>query len=237
MNIHSTEFSTGRRSAIERLRAPLSTLRALACAVLVASLCACATTKESAASNPSETRWLAPSPALRQRIEDQAKRLPWTHGVERIELIRWFAGIGEPAYPTLLQMVLDPRRDVAGSALAALGATRDSRLVEELHKLPWPADAADDLTLERARTLLRLGDWRMLPTLLEGLRSEDLMTRALCNQALFEATHEQFDFDPKGEPEAREAAVQRWEAWWKARSQDPMLQDARTTSRASENSG
>jgi hypothetical protein len=193
---------------------------------LAAGLCACASTHESNGTDPGEPRWLEASPALHQRIEDQAKRLPWTHGAERIELIRWFAGIGEPAYPTLLAMVLDPRKDVAGSALAALGATHDSRLVEELHKLPWSAsEAGDELNLERARTLLRLGDWQTIPELIRGLRSEELMTRALCHQALGEATHEQFDYDPKGEPEAREASVKRWETWWSAHQQDPLLQD------------
>jgi hypothetical protein len=199
---------------------------AIVVALVVFGFSACATTEESTGAGSGETHWLMPSPALRQRIEEQAKRLPWTHGTERIELIRWFAGIGEPAYPTLLAMVLDPRPDVAGSALAALGATHDSRLVEELHKLPWPESLiGTDLDLERARTLLRLGDWQEIPVLIRGLQSDELMTRALCHQALGEATHEHFDYDPKGEPEVRAAAVKRWETWWLAHSQDPLLQE------------
>jgi hypothetical protein len=231
MNITSiaSESSTGVARSVSAFRIAVVT------AALVAGLSACASTQSSADVKTGEPHWLEPSPALRQRIEDQAKRLPWTHGVERIDLIRWFAGVGEPAYPTLLAMVIDPRKDVAGSALAALGATRDSRLVDELHKLPWPdSQESNDLALERARTLLRLGDWQMLPMLIDGLRSEDLMTRALCNQALFEATHEKFDFDPKGDAEVREASVQRWEAWWKARSQDPLLQDTQAPARTNE---
>lgn len=219
MNLHPIE----RWSSWQLLR----TLAFGAGILVCVALGACATTESSASTESGEPHWLEPSPALRQRIDDQAKRMPWTHGMERLELIRWFAAVGEPAYPTLLEMVLDPRKDVAGSALAALGATRDSRLVDELHKLPWPAGYENtDLALERARTLLRLGDWQALPVLLRGLRSDDLMTRALSNQALFEATHEQFDFDPKGDPEAREQAVQKWEAWWTARNQDPLLKPA-----------
>jgi HEAT repeat protein len=216
-------------SSIER-RSCARPLRTLGLALLLfatAGLGACATTQDSAAVDLGEPRWLEPSPALRQKIEEQAQRMPWTHGSERVELIRWFAAVGEPAYPTLIAMALDPRKDVAGSALAALGATRDSRLVDELHKLSWPAVYQDpDLELERARTLLRLGDWDSIPVLLRGLKSDDLMTRALCNQALFEATHEQFEFDPKGSPEEREAAVKKWEAWWQARSRDPLLEAA-----------
>jgi hypothetical protein len=172
-----------------------------------------------------DSPWLKPSPRLRSQIEDSAKRLPWTHGMERVELITWFAGVGEPAYPTLLQMVLDPRKDVAGSALAALGATRDTRLVEPLRALPWPPHDSSDLALERARTLLRLGDWQMIPLLISGLRDERLLTRALCAQALWESTHERFGYDPKSEGDEREKTVVAWEAWWEQRKNDPMQQD------------
>jgi hypothetical protein len=167
--------------------------------------------------------WVAASPSLQRKIESQAERLPWTHGIDRVELIQWFAGVGEPAYGTLLGLVLDPRTDVAGAALAALGSTRDSRLVEPLRLLPWPPASNLDLALERARTLLRLGDWSMVPVLMEGLADKRLMTRALCSQALFEATHERFGFDPNGSPVERASAVDRWQGWWFARSGDLLL--------------
>ena len=64
-----------------------------------------------------------------------------------------------------------------------------------------------------------------MPVLLRGLRSDELMTRAMCHQALVEATHEQFEFDPKADPAAREAGVQKWESWWTTRNQDPLLKD------------
>ena len=168
--------------------------------------------------------WLEASPQLREQIQQAAQRLPWTHGLERVELIQWFAQVGEPAYAVMLELAQDPRQDVSGAALAALGATRDSRLVEPLRALPWPETQDHrDLALERARTLVRLGDWEMLPVLIEGLRDERLVTRALCAQALFEATHERFAYDPRAEAAEREAAVARWESWWGARSGDPLL--------------
>lgn len=201
----------------------ISTMAAIGQAIFLVALSACTTTASSV-SDGGSTGWLKPSPNLREQIEDSAKRLPWTHGLERVEAIAWFARVGEPAYPTLLQMVLDPRKDVAGAALAALGATRDSRLVEPLRALPWPATETNtDLGLERARALLRLGDWQMVPHLISGLRDDRLMTRALCAQALWESTHERFGFDPKSEGEEREKAVNQWEAWWHERENDPML--------------
>ena len=170
----------------------------------------------------SQDVWTQPSKQLAHKIEEEASRLPWTHGLDRVQLIHWFAQVGEPAYPTLLAMVEDPREDVAGSALAALGATRDSRLVEHLHAIPI-AEGSADLELERARTLLRLGDWSVMPRLIEGMRDERLMARALCFQARSETTRERFDFDPRGDAEEREAAVQRWEAWWAERTGDALL--------------
>jgi hypothetical protein len=194
--------------------------------LVLALASACVTTSSSSVrpNKVAEGPWIEASPNLREQIDDRAKRLPWTHGLERVELIQWFAGIGEPAYSTLLELARDPRADVSGAALAALGATRDSRLVLHLRAIP-PAtgEGSVDLNLERARTLLRLGDWDSVPDLIEGLRDERPITRALCAQALFEATRERFDFDPRGEPEAREASIGRWDAWWQSRSQDPLL--------------
>ena len=212
-----------------RTRRDRRSVLALAFAALLAS--ACITSSNSVNTGPKATGpWLAPSPALRAQIEDKAKRLPWTHGLERVDMIQWFAGVGEPAYPTLLALARDPRPDVAGAAFAALGATRDSRLVEYLRAMPIAAGPdSTDLNLERARTLLRLGDWQSIPDLIAGLGDERPMTRALCIQALFEATHERFDFDPRGEPAAREAAIQRWKNWWEGRRTDPLLEDSKKT--------
>lgn len=211
-----------------RSRFPLLALLVL----LFAGASSCSSTKSSL--REEGTGWLAASPALQRRIDDEARRLPWTHGVERVELIHWFAALGEPAYGTLLTMVADPRKDVAIAALAALGATRDSRLVAALARVQVPEGAdAKDLQLERARTLLRLGDWQAAPTLIAGLRDERLFTRALCSQALTEATHESFGFDPKAEEPAREECVRRWESWWKERSADALLPRPATQPRGS----
>ena len=191
-------------------------------ATLAAFGSSCATTHGSVTAD--ETGWLEPSPSLRRRIDDEAKRVPYTHGVERIELIRWFATVGEPAYPKLLELAADPREDVAIAALAAIGATRDSRLVPHLEKIViHDGPDAVDLRLERARTLLRLGDWGAAPTLIAGLSDERMFTRALCSQALNEATKENFGFDPKAEPEKNAEAIAKWQAWWKERNSDEML--------------
>ncbi len=149
-------------------------------------------------------------------------QLPWAGQEERVELIRWFAQVGEPAYPRLLELAQDPRRDVAGVALAALGATGDQRLVESVQRLSLPDEASTDLVLERARTLMRLGDWGQVPVLIDGLESESWWMRAVAADALHEGTKERHGFHPRGTDEERAAAVVRWRSWWQALSTDPL---------------
>ena len=184
-------------------------------------LTACSSTKE--LDVQTSDRWVAPSPVLEEQLQSEAERLPWTRDIERLELIRWFAGVGEPAYPTLLELVTDERDEVSAAALSAIGATGDRRLVPHVQDLEWNAsERSFDVRLERARTLLRLGDWSEVPTLIEGLEDERLLTRALSVQALREATRQEFAFDPRGEDTARELAVARWERWWMSYSGDPL---------------
>ena len=176
-----------------------------------------------AASPEVETNWLEPSPRLAEQIEDQARRLPWSHGQERVDLIHWFATIGEPAYARLLQLCLDPRPEVAASAVAALGASGDSRLVQSLNELDWPQPLHSEVRYERARALLRLGDWSQLEALIAGLENDSLWTRAWCAQALEEVTRQRLGFDPKAGEGERAAAVARWREWMRMRSDEGIL--------------
>lgn len=202
-----------------------SKVRAQALLILALAVAGCSTVGDGNGKRDKDKgRWLPASPVLRQQIQDEAERLPWRHGVERLEAIRWFASIGEPAFPQLLEMVTDDRDHVAASALAALGATGDPRLVEPLKLVPWSEERyAGDLGLEHARTLLLLGDWSEIPILIQGLRDERVYTRSLCSKALRDTTGESFGYDPRGADLERKRAVERWEAWWLARTGEGLL--------------
>lgn len=167
--------------------------------------------------------WLRASPVLRQQIEDQITRLPWTHGVERVEQIAWLAAVGEPAYERLLALCEDPRSDVAASAVAALGATRDSRLVEHLRAVRWQNLDDRALRYERARALVRLGDWREVGTLIDGLEADDPWARAWSLAALREVTGQTLGFDVQAGADERAVAVARWRSWHSARSGEGIL--------------
>ena len=191
------------------------------CALL---LTACATS----ATKKTEPQWLAASPTLKQQIDDHIARLPWTHGMERIEQIQWFAGVGEPAYEDLLELCKDPRPDVASAAVAALGATGDSRLVEPLRNLDWPASDDRSLRFEKARAFLRLGDWSSIGQLVDGLEEDSEWARAWCLQVLREATHVDFGYVPNGPAEERAVAVARWREWIASRQSEGILTEPQT---------
>ncbi|WP_145065093.1 hypothetical protein [Engelhardtia mirabilis] len=196
--------------------------RRITTALCAIALAACSSTAEVKEGSP-KGFWVAPSAVMEAQIRDEAERLPWTRGIERMEQIRWFASLGEPAYEILLELLADPRDDVAASALSALGATGDRRLVSHIRAVPFDKEQRGlDLRLERARTLLRLGDWGEVPELIAGLSDKRLLTRALCAQALQESTNESFGFDPKADETARQLAVDRWERWWLRFTGDPL---------------
>ncbi len=190
--------------------------------VLAALAAACAST-DGTSDTVENAQWLEPSPLLEQQIADEAQRLPWTHGIEHLEQIRWFASVGEPAYPVLLGLAADPRDHVSAAALAALGATADPRLVPQVQALQWGPGRGEELQLERSRTLVRLGDWSAMPPLIAGLTHERVRIRALCDQALYEATRLRFDYDPRADETEREKSIRRWEEWWLARTGEGLL--------------
>jgi HEAT repeat protein len=199
----------------------------LAC-VAVLALAACTSTKNSSEGDLDAQGWVQPSALLQQQMDDEAQRLPWTKGLERLEQIRWFVTVGEPAYELLLDLSRDGRPAVSSAAFAALGASGDRRLVDALREQPFDAETASfELRLERARTFVRLGDWSEMPLLIQGLSDERLFTRALCAEALEQATGQTLGFSPRGTDNEREIAVDAWKRWWLKYSGDPLREEPR----------
>jgi len=197
-------------------------LAGILCLGLFASSCVTTVDGQPPKTDRIVSDWVLPSRALRDDIETQAAALPYRHGGERVEVITWFAGVGEPAYETLLAFLDDDRPEVVATVLAALGATGDHRLVPHLiaaERVEW----VGSLRLEYARARVRLGDWDAMPALIEGLEADDRFLRALCVETLFEATHERFGYGAGSALPDRQAAVQRWREWWDRRTSDQMM--------------
>ena len=51
--------------------------------------------------------------------------------------------------------------------------------------------------------------------MIQGLHSKDVNTRYGAHQELVSITHEDFGFQIDASKEVREAAVGRWEQWWR----------------------
>jgi hypothetical protein len=183
---------------------------------------ACVTTGTGSISTAdSDSIWVQPTPQFRRKLVEQAERVPYIQRPEEmVEIIRFFVQARESAYDLLLEMAASSHPKVVGTALAALGETRDERLAPYVIALGLPAGGGRQLQYERARCLVKLGDWSELPTLVSGLRDDELWFRALCAKALRDATQLSQGFLPGGDEDEREVAVQAWEAWLVAREAD-----------------
>jgi hypothetical protein len=193
-------------------------------AIVLSSATSCVTTeiKKHDMTGLPVSDWVLASRSLQGDIDAHAEALPWTHGVNRIDMITWFAGVGEPAYDTLLAFLEDERPEVVATSLAALGATSDPRLVGYLRAAEQP-NWGTNILMESARARVRLGDWDAMPPLIDGLESEKVFVRSMCVQSLYEATREKMGYDSHAALPARKAAVARWRAWWENRSADELL--------------
>jgi len=167
--------------------------------------------------------FVLPSDGLVEQIEARAQAVRVSRDLNTFAReAEWFVGVGEPAFPTLLELAGDSDVRVASFGLATISAQRDPRLLTPLKReVARPADPM--LRFEYARALLALGDWSELPVLVEGLEHEDVRIRGNALKALFDATGERNGFHPQGAPEDRAAAVARWRAWWTARAADKRL--------------
>lgn len=171
--------------------------------------------------------FVAPTEELADELDAHARAV---RGGRDLEVFareaEWFGGVGEPAYPTLLELAADRDVRVASFGLATLGAQRDARLLAPLKAKVAPPEPGP-LRLEYARALVALGDWSEVPTLLTALEAEDVRTRGSALKALRDATGETHGFHPQGTPAERATAVERWRAWWDARASDPNLAPVR----------
>jgi len=156
-----------------------------------------------------------------RKLRQQADRVPYIQRPEEmVGVIRFFVQARESAYDLLLELAASSNPKVAGTALAALGETRDERLAPYVAALQLRAQGGIKLQYELARCRVKLGDWDEIPLLISGLRDDDLWSRALCAKALRDATHLSHGFQPGGDESEREVAAQAWEAWLAAHKAD-----------------
>ncbi|MDF1838569.1 MAG: hypothetical protein P1V35_11935, partial [Planctomycetota bacterium] len=157
-------------------------------------------------------------------LQMNAERMPWLQtAAEQQEMIEWFSLAGEAAFTKLLELASDPRPKVANMAFAALAASRDQRLVDELRQIPWADDQPLPVQYSRARAHLKLGDWSHIGILIDGLEDDVPYNRALCARILEGATKNNFGYDYRMGEMDRAPAVERWKQWYAERAADAIL--------------
>jgi HEAT repeat protein len=141
---------------------------------------------------------------------------PWGYAPPAVTLLLGLSRKGNSEATRLLYDCLDSvDREIRQLAAVAISTfDRKTALEFLIHEMKegdqWTA-------LEAAELLVRLGDARGVTGLITFLQDSDSDAgRWLTYNVLREFTQEEIEYNPDGDPEEREAAVQRWWAWWRA---------------------
>jgi hypothetical protein len=154
-----------------------------------------------------------PPPVFQNQIDLIAERLRRETGVDFVNDLRRLVAYEGWAVPRLSEMLDDRDARLRRGAAFALGDINDPRVVPLLQE---HLDDHDEVVrLEVARSLVRRSDWTGIPTLIQGLRAKDPGVRMLCDEVLRDETMKDFGFPPDGSTADREAAIAKWEQWWR----------------------
>lgn len=115
--------------------------------------------------------------------------------------------------PELVGRLHDPDPVERVGALYALAKVSDLGVVSHVSPLLDDEDAY--IRALAARTLERLEARAAVQPLLEALGDGDVLVREAAISALRSITGHQSLYDPRGTFEERQAAVERWRAWWR----------------------
>jgi HEAT repeat protein len=112
----------------------------------------------------------------------------------------------------------DSPRVRAGCA-SALGRSQDGRAVEALAGAA-AGDSNPGVRFEAAYNLCLFRDGRGVPVLLDALRTDDVLWRRRAVDDLRRLTGLEFGYNPEDPPEKRNAAADRWDAWYREQGPD-----------------
>ncbi len=205
---------------------PLNTTRRLLSASLLvlASLASCATNATTSASF-SASEWLEPSPELQRKIDQKEAEVSLCPDqFTWIGLSDWYQSVGEPAYPSLLQMVQYGDMRQRSFSLCVIAAMQDRRLLEPMREALPPASLeAEGTRRESARALAKMGDFSELPVLIEALRDSSPEQFGRAARALETVTNSDIPVSANTTAEEREEIVEAGLQWWENQQRDELL--------------
>lgn len=149
--------------------------------------------------------------AAQQDIRDLFARVEGAAPHQWAEIARKLVAYGEPAVPQMMANLESFQVDVAVMAAYCLGMIQDPRALDALNNAL--ASPHTRLRHESATAMLRMGDPRALPTMIDALEHPDPLVRARAILVLKDRTGGTMGYVADGKPEDRAAAVARWRAW------------------------
>jgi hypothetical protein len=148
---------------------------------------------------------------VQQDVADLFARVDGSTPAQWTETARKLTGYGERAVPQLVQNLGSDKPRVALMSAYVLGTVKDPRSLSALQQATLSSDRL--LRYEAATAMVRMGDRRGLPTLIDGLEDPDPLVRARSILVLNERTGEMKGYKADGKPMDRAAAIARWRDW------------------------
>jgi len=156
--------------------------------------------------------YMKANPLLQEEIDSLVRDLPHMHGPELLAAISRLITIGEPAIPALIGALNAEPSQTRSSSAYVLGEIHDRRVISDLRGALDDTDV--EVRYEVAASLVVLGDWTAIPTLIAALRDGNAYNRYKAFRVLSEQTHQDLGYEYQAPVEERLAAVRRWESWY-----------------------
>jgi len=162
---------------------------------------------------------------LRKEIAKVVERLPYDKDIDLYNDQQLLVTFGDYAAEPMIDCLKHSNQDVRSSAIYVLGQIECLDAVDDITKLL--DDDNKFVRYEAARTLLKLGIYNSIPTLIDGLDDDSVHIRNQCYGALNRKTGETFNYSVKAERVERLKAIRQWELWWDVQK-DNKYKESRT---------
>jgi hypothetical protein len=178
----------------------------LALPLVVLLAAACTTTSSDGGVDVSGGNEIAET-HLRQQVDE----MRYMHDQELLQRMYSLARRGNDASPAVVEGTRSDDWLVRMSCVWILGAIGDRRNIPAVHTCL--SDKVPEVRYEAAATLVKLGDGRGFPVLVDGLSDGDLRNRFKSFQVLRTATGKDFGYRHDAPPDERRQATVLWRDW------------------------
>lgn len=156
------------------------------------------------------------TPEMQAKLRQLVAEMEALEGAERLEHGARILQYGEPGIPVLRENLDHPDPGMRMVIVYLLGRYKDPRTYDDLDARL--ADAHEGVRYEAATALVRAGDARGMPALVDALVHRDPRARKRAIDELSRATGDTLGYRYDAHPHERRAAVSRWTRWLETRT-------------------